>query len=116
MVECVKCKVTISNRNKFGLCRNCYENKDNAVHYNAEDKYNDRSIDDLNNGLITDSSEAMKNTSLNNLSVVGIMNLISIVNIPIVEKLNGIRDNLRPRVEQIMSKVEHLEKDSKRDN
>ena len=114
MVECVKCKVLISNRNKSGLCRNCCENKDNAVHYNTVDEYNDRSIDDLNNGLITDSSaltEAKKNTSLNNLSVAGIMNLISIVNIPIVEKLNDIRDNLRPRVEQIESKVEHLEKE-----
>ena len=76
MVECVKCKVPISNRNKSGLCRNCYENKDNAVHYNTEDEYNDRSIDDLNNGLITDSSElteAMKNTSLNNVIIYALM-------------------------------------------
>ena len=105
MSVCKVCKQSsLIKGNKSGLCLNCYQNRSHmTVNSNNGMDYD---VSNLNNGVITDSSElseSIMSSSLTDLTVSGIINLISMINKPIEEKLNEIRDNLTPRIECLES-------------
>ena len=114
MTKCNKCKNgTLSKGNKSGLCRDCYRNKGSGTMDAANVPSYD--IGDLNNGATTNSeqlNENIMNSALTELTVAGIMNLINIINQPLEEKLNDIRNDLSiltPRVLSLESQVKQLE-------
>ena len=106
MVKCngESCNNTLGNNNKSGFCHGCAQRNASGNRNAAAASASVKTTSDLNEGRVTSREEIsaeLMGSAVTDLTVAGLVNLITVVNKPLVERIGRLEEEMKSVTSQI---------------